>query len=45
METVEQDHRSLIIRAGMGDIHAFETIVRSYHKLAFGYAISLLGGE
>lgn len=27
----------------MGDIRAFEWIVRRYHKLAFGYAISLLG--
>lgn len=26
----------------MGDIRAFEIIVRHYHKLAFGYALSLL---
>jgi RNA polymerase sigma factor (sigma-70 family) len=43
METVETLLHTQIVRAGMGDIRAFESIVRRYHKLAFGYAISLLG--
>ena len=42
METVEKNLHTSIIRAGMGDIRAFEAIVRRYHKLAFGYALSLL---
>ena len=42
MKTVERDIRTAIIRAGMGDIRAFESIVRRYHRLAFGYALSIL---
>ena len=42
METVNYDLQASVIRAGLGDIRAFETIVRRYHKLAFGYAISIL---
>lgn len=42
METVEEDLHAAIVRAGLGDIRAFELLVRRYYKLAFGYAISTL---
>ena len=42
MEAVEENLHAEIIRAGMGDIRAFESLVRRYYRLAFGYAISIL---
>ena len=42
MEAVEENLRTIISRAGAGDIRAFESLVRRYYKLVFGYAISIL---
>ena len=46
MKTVESGAislKSLIIRAGLGDVRAFESIVQRFYRIAFGYAHSLVG--
>ena len=36
------DLANSVSRASLGDLRAFELLVRRYHRLAFGYALSLL---